>query len=180
VDDENRGLQRVARHIFSSRGIPANPQVTLYPGEFRRTAIRCQLPRLLPPTFCGTAVRFSYSISISYRAEFSTVAGSPFLSMASGSPAASAALLPGSLTPEAAWPEGGQEQAAADGAASAARAAAPGALDPDRAQGVATAYVAAAALAAVAPASTTCPDDKAKVRCCQRVQRCKPRTGHVL
>lgn len=50
------------------------PQITLHPGELRRTSIRCCLPRQLPPTFHGSAVRFSYTVIVTYRAEFASAA----------------------------------------------------------------------------------------------------------
>lgn len=47
--------------------------MTLHPGEQRRIAIRCMLPRQLPPSFHGSAVRFSYTVVVTYRAEFAPV-----------------------------------------------------------------------------------------------------------
>ena len=53
--------------------------MTLNPGELRRASIRCLLPRQLPPTFHGSAVRFSYSVVVTYRAEFLSAASTDAL-----------------------------------------------------------------------------------------------------
>lgn len=65
-------MQRITRHIFHSLGTIATSTLVLRPGELRRTALSVPLPRVLPPTFSGTSLRFSYHVQVSWTADFQT------------------------------------------------------------------------------------------------------------
>lgn len=70
-------MQRVTRHIFHSRGTIEPPSLVLRPGELRRTALSVPLPRILPPTFSGTSLRFSYHVHVSWTADFQATEAVP-------------------------------------------------------------------------------------------------------
>lgn len=62
-------MQRITRHIFHSKGELSMPSLLLRPGELRRTALSVPLPRVLPPTFSGTSIRFTYHVLVSWTAD---------------------------------------------------------------------------------------------------------------
>eukprot|EP00892_Ulva_mutabilis_P002363 jgi/Ulvmu1/12127/UM084_0054.1 len=64
--------RRVTRHIFHSKGTIATSALVLRPGELRRTALAVPLPRILPPSFSGTSLRFAYHVHVSWTADFQT------------------------------------------------------------------------------------------------------------
>ena len=59
-------MQRVARSIFTAQG-SADGDTALLAGEVAAYAARLPLPAPLPPSFHGTAVRYTYHVVASCR-----------------------------------------------------------------------------------------------------------------